>query len=251
MAILSLGDRALAKFDKEHVKPQHWRHLRQLIDRDFGDGPFRFLDVGGGNGKFADQLLEFYPNSEATLLDNSTLLLDKNQPHPRKKLICDSVENLRKVCSRERFDLVSFNWVLHHLVVPNYNRTRETQADALCQAASLLTERGRISVFENMYEGRTFSGLPSWVVFALTTKKAIAPIIRLLGANTAGVGVCFGSQSTWDQLIETSGLAIDKYYADEKWLVSRFQRLFLNIRSVRCGHYWLTRSGCGERRMAA
>ena len=249
--ILQLGDQALAEFDEEYVKPRHWKHLRGLIDRDFGDRPFRFLDIGGGNGKYTDQLLDFYPNAEATLLDNAQLLLDRNTPNPRKRLICDSVENLQQVCRGERFDLISFNWVLHHLIVPGYQSTRQTQTGALRQASSLLSDRGRVSVFENIYTGSLLTNLPAWLVFGLTSKKTIAPITRMLGANTAGVGVCFGSKPTWDRIFDTAGLAIENYHPDDEWPVSHFRRIFLHIGSIRFGHYWLANRAALERQAAA
>ena len=249
--ILQLGERALAEFDSEYVKPKQWKHLRGLIDRDFGSRPFRFLDVGGGNGVFTDQLLDFYPKAEATLLDNAKLLLGRNKPNSRKKLICESVENLHEVCDGEQFDLISFNWVLHHFIVRGYRRTRQTQIDALRQAGDLLSERGRVSVFENIYTGSLFDNLPAWLVYELTTKKTIAPITRLLGANTAGVGVCFGSKAAWNRIIAAAGLAIDNYHPDERWPVSPFRRVFLHVGSIRFGHYWLTRQVQQEQRVAA
>ena len=249
--ILKLGDQALAEFDAEYVQSEHWERLRTLIDRDFGQRPFNFLDIGGGNGKFTDQLLEFYPNAQATLLDNAKVLLGRNGPHPRKTLICASVADLGDVCRGQHFDLISFNWVLHHFIMRGYRRTRDTQVEALRQAMTLLSDRGRVSVFENIYSGQLLQNLPAWLVFELTTKKSIAPITRLLGARTAGVGVCFGSKKHWDQMIEKAGLRTDNYHPYEPWRVSRFRKVFLHIGSIRYGHYWLAKSAALQTRKAA
>jgi 16S rRNA G1207 methylase RsmC len=64
--------------------------------RDFPDGHFNFIDIGGGDGLFADKVLARFPNSHGTVLDNSQLLLKKNIPSSRKNIIFNSAENIKK-----------------------------------------------------------------------------------------------------------------------------------------------------------
>src|SRR5438876_5406232 len=76
-----LTDDQLEAFDTESVNDQRWIPIHRCLDRDFPDGQFTFLDLGGGNGTFADRLLEDYPSSSGVVLDNSQLLLNRNKPH--------------------------------------------------------------------------------------------------------------------------------------------------------------------------
>jgi ubiquinone/menaquinone biosynthesis C-methylase UbiE len=234
----TLNDEQLETFDTEYVNEARWKLFEPCIERDFPDGNFSFLDIGGGNGRFADRLLLSYPNSTAAVLDNSQLLLDKNQPNSRKTLIKTSVETLEHHLDK-KYDLICLNWVLHHLVSDSYNKTRNNITSTLTKMELLLTPMGRVSIFENMYNGLIIDNLPSYLIYQLTSSKSIARFIRSQGANTAGVGVCFLSQKQWCSTIEASGLEILQYSDDEKWNIPWKRNVFLHIRNTRCGHFWL------------
>ena len=93
-----LSDSQLASFDTEYVDADRWQLVKGNIDRDVPDGKVRFLDLGGGTGRFADLLLANYPLAEGSVFDNSELLLARNKPDPRKRLICDSATVLGPGC---------------------------------------------------------------------------------------------------------------------------------------------------------
>ncbi len=50
--------------------------------------PFHLLDVGGGNGMYADKILNHYPNAQVTLIKPEASLIAKNRPNPNKHLVC-------------------------------------------------------------------------------------------------------------------------------------------------------------------
>lgn len=236
MAIKQLSDDQLAAFDTEYVTEPLWAMLTRHIDDSFPDGDFRFLDVGGGNGVFADRLLAAYPRAEGAVLDNSRLLLERNRPNPRKTLIEDSAENLDRL--PQRYDLICFNWVLHHLVGDGY-RTSVAHVDGtLRKAAGLLTPRGHVSIFENMYDGLLLDNAPSHIIFGLTSAKTIAPIVRRLGANTARLGVCFQSRASWQRILERAGIQAIGYGEDHSWKIPWAWRAFLHVGDIRCANFW-------------
>jgi len=237
----TLENDQLETFDTEYVDEARWKLFEPCLARDFPDGQFSFLDIGGGNGKFTDRLLTSYPNATGTILDNSQLLLDRNQPNPRKKLINASAEDLEAHVN-EKYDLICLNWVLHHLVSDSYSQTRDNISSILSKAESLLSPRGRISIFDNMYNGLFLDNLPSHLIYHLTSSKAIARFIKSQGANTAGVGVCFLSQKEWCSTFTASGLEILQYSDDEKWNIPWKWNVFLHIGHIRCGHFWLAPS---------
>ena len=243
--IYQLDNQQLATFDTEYVNEHRWQLVKAHIEQSFPTGEFSFLDVGGGNGRFTDRLLTAYPKAIGTVLDNSELLLERNRPHERKTLINASVITIQR--SAQRYDLISLNWLLHHLVGNSYLESRQNIAATLTALPPLLTERGRVSIFENMYDGILWNGLPSRLIFQLTAAKRLAKLIRKMGANTAGVGVCFLSQRQWRAVIEQQNLEI-LHYADDAtpWPVSPLHRIVLHLGYIRVGHFWLmAQSGSG------
>jgi SAM-dependent methyltransferase len=239
--IRKLENSQVEAFDTEYVEGGRWRAVKELIERDFPDGAFTLLDVGGGNGKFADRVLAHFPNATVTVLDNSESLLAKNTLSPRKTVVCDTVENLESVGKRQRFDIICLHWLLHHLVGDSHRRTTRHQLGALKSVRRLLQPCGRISVFENMYEGYIFPRLPGWTIYHLTATRAIAPFVRAMGANTAGVGVCFRSSGEWRRLTNEAGLRIADYAEPDDWIWPQklAWRILLHLRSIRVGHMWL------------
>lgn len=232
-----LSDGQLSTFDTEYVTDRRWAPVQRCIDRDFPDGRFSLLDVGGGNGLFADRVLARYPNASAVVLDSAAVLLDKNVPCPRKSVLNADVGSLERAV-QGRFDVICFNWLLHHLVSRSYSESRENILRTLRTAAGLLTERGRFSIYENMYEGLLVRGAPSRLVYWATSSKLLAALARRGGANTAGVGVCFLSEGQWRRDLGRSGLTILDYAADDQWQVPLVRRVVLHIGSIRCGHFW-------------
>jgi hypothetical protein len=238
-----LNDSQLETFDTEYMNEPRWNIFKKGIDQDFPEGDFSFLDVGGGNGKFADLLLDNYPNSQGTVLDNSQLLLSRNHSHPRKTLISASVDELSKQAEKATYDLICFNWLLHHLVGDSYAQSIENISTTLRQATQMLSPRGRISIFENIYDGIIFDRLPSRLIFELTSSKSLATLTRKMGANTAGTGVCFLSQKKWSSTTQNQSLVILSYTDDPTpWPIPLRNRVILHLGYIRVGHFWLKAS---------
>lgn len=238
-----LDDSQVESFDTDYVTGTRWETVKAHVDQDFPNGDFRFLDLGGGNGVFTDCLLEAYPKAHGTVLDNSELLLTRNRINERKTLICESVENLGRIT--EKFDLVCVHWLLHHLIEDSYGQTRRNQAVMLEKLAGFLTNRGRISLFENMCNGWWVDNLPGRMIYQITSAKALATITRKMGANTAGVGVCYLSRKAWFSTIRDSGLQILDYSEPDNWVwpLRAEWRIFLHLRNMSVGHFWLRPPG--------
>ena len=227
-------------FDTEYVDDERWRFVKASIDQDFPDGAFSFLDMGGGNGMFADRLLAAYPRSQGTVLDSSEALLSRNQPNERKSVVLDSVENVGRI--GKKYDIIFMNWLLHHVVSGSYAQTRENQRWTLSAANALLTKRGRVSVFENVYDGLLIDSLPGRIIYHLTSNRVLKGITRRLGANTAGVGVCFLSKKQWLSTIDDAGLDVLNCTEPDSWTWSLPQmwKICLLIRRRFVGHFWLS-----------
>lgn len=246
---LVLNDEQLAHFDVEHVQLNYWTKCRQCIEWDFPDGEFSMLDVGGGNGKFVDRVLLTFPKATATVLDLSEMLLAKNIPNPRKKTLLASAMELDKL--NAKYDIVSFNWVLHHLISNTYAQSLENIRDVLRAAQELLTPRGHISIYDNLCDGVIFDRAPSRIIYELTSSKVLAKIVKAGGANTAGVGVCFQSYKKWKEHFRHAGLKLASFQRFESYEKPLHKRagcsLALHMKPERPGHFWLERAPSKQR----
>lgn len=243
MELKQLSDEQLSEFDTDDMFVERWRLITQCIDRDFPDGKFSFLDLGGGNGIFTDRLLYRHPEARAVVLDNSELLIRRNKPNPRKTILLASVEDMETKLAGRQFDIVFMNWLLHHLVADSYAQTRENVRSAVGLAQRHLTPKGRVSVFENLCDGILLDGLPSHLIFHISSSRWLAPLTKRLGANTAGVGVCYRSERQWLALFGSVGLnAVSSQAEKEPWYIPTFKKVLLHvlhIHDLKANLFWL------------
>jgi SAM-dependent methyltransferase len=240
-AVRVLDDAQVEVFDKEYLYDKRWQVVKACLDRDFPKGDFSLLDVGGGNGVFCDKILAEYPLARVTVLDNSDLLLARNKPSARKRLIRASATELGGVVGE--YDVITCYWLLHHLVSGNYRDSRENIRFTLSQCRRLLSTRGRLSVWENLYDGLWADGVPGRLIYFLTSLRwgPLARLVKAGGANTAGVGVCFQSAAQWAMHFRDAGLAGD-LVRDSLFPSSRkpsLTRLALHAKPIGPGHFWL------------
>lgn len=238
--IRKLSDAQVAAFDKVHIDPAVRPDWERCLSERFAPGDhFRAIDMGGGNGVLADALLAAFPNCEVTVLDNSQLLLDRNQPNDRKKLVLASAEEIDERLEDKSYDLACFHWVLHHFVCGGYATTTATVRSILSTTRRKLRDGGRVSVFENMYDGLLLDDMPGKIIHKLTSSRLLAGVTSRLGANTAGVGVCFRSQQAWSRLLGECGYTTLAYDAGPLWKNTLAKRVALHVGTVRKGHFWL------------
>lgn len=245
---LLLNETQNAAFDTEfltreelEMKFNQLRHLSNLQT----DQIFSVLDLGGGNGLFVDELLERFPKSTVTILDISELLLAKNVPSERKKLIHGSIECMAEILAGHKFDYITVNWVFHHLVGNSYRKCRKHCLNTLRQCKELLMPNGTLIVAENMFDGYLQSNLPSHIIYAITTIKwpwFVRWVKRFF--NTAGVGVCFQSQKAWQQMFAQAGFDVVVFQRGLVWgwlgrSVRGMAIHLLFVKAVSHGHFFL------------
>ena len=232
----TLDETQLEQFDTEYVRDEYWQRIRASIATSFPDGRFTFLDIGGGNGRFADRMLDAFPDCVGTVLDTSQLLLDRNTPNPRKSLVRESAQNIGAL--GQRFDVACLHLVLHHLIGETYRETRANIVSQVRATANVLTDRGRVSLVENLYDGWWIDRAPGRIIYSFTSSRRLRSIVGRLGANTAGVGVCFLSEAEWRSTINASGLHIESEFTFKPADIPKLWKIFLHVGSVRRGHFW-------------
>ena len=240
---LYLAESQNQEFDTEYHSAAEFDRKVDLIRTYLPDGPRRILDVGGGNGNFIDRMLESFPEAEGINLDVSRYLLDRNAAHPRKQLLCASVAEAREKLGDGRFDVITLNWLLHHLVGPDYAVCRRNCAETLRLCGELLSPGGVIVVAENMFDGYWKTNVPSRVIYELTRIRQPL-VVKLTGRffNTAGVGVCFRSEGAWRRLFGESRLTVGEHFYGEPWRYAPWKQFLLStlfIDSLKHGHFFL------------
>jgi SAM-dependent methyltransferase len=239
--LVLLAEDQNATFDSEYHRPADFAakvaHLKEL----FPGGPKSFLDLGGGNGRFLDKMLEAFPEATGTLVDVSALLLSKNKPHPRKRLIEGSLGELDALLGEQKFDVITINWVLHHLVGPSYDACTRNRAAVLTESAQFLTPGGVVVIAENMFKSPMNAA--SHIIYAIT-RVSFPPFVKLARPffNTAGVGVCFLSEPAWRRQFDSLGLTVVREHFGLPWPCSRATKAalaLLLLHERRHGHFYL------------
>lgn len=198
----------------------------------------KFLDLGGGTGRFADLLLAAYESSSAVVGDSSEVLLSRNQPHPRKTVLHVNASRLAAAFEPHSFDVIFVHRLLHHLVGDSYAETIRSIQEVLRQCAAILKPHGRLSVIENIWDGRFCDELAGRLLYYGTSSRLLAPVARRMGANTAGTGVCYLSDHLLVRLLTQASLSVQtRQFLTAHWFpwYVRYPALLKRAHSV---HYW-------------
>lgn len=252
-----LNETQNAVFDTEfHTAEELNAKFKRLNDVS-SDESFNVLDLGGGNGLFADRLLARFPKSTVTILDISPVLLSRNNPSNCKELIHGSIEEMTDILTGRTFDYITMNWVLHHLVGNSYRTSLENCRKTLIRCKKLLKRGGMVIIVENMFDSYLGSNLASHVIYAITAIKwrwFVRWTKRFF--NTAGVGVCFQSERAWRRIFGETGFDVVAFQPGLVWwwLGSSLRGKaihFLFVKSVSHGHFFWSRNRMAEFRPLA
>jgi SAM-dependent methyltransferase len=221
-------------FDTEYVDPEMFSKIAELLDTHVKRPNFEYLDIGGGNGNYADKILEQYDSSRVTIVEPELSLIEKNTPSERKTIVNSTFQ--ANAVERNHYDAIGFNWVLHHFVGDSYGKSVQFQRDALVSAYNALKPGGLILVLENYYDSAVIDDLSGRMIYQLTASKLLKKLTAKMGANTAGVGVCFHSHQFWLNEIKAAGfeLVADEHCYDFGAL-SKLKKNILCIKRQRVG----------------
>ena len=211
---MSSGEPILSQTQLETMEGEFavWPQYEAFLGEHLPDEQIEsILDVGGGSGIVMDLLLERFSAAHGVVVDSAEYMIERNNPHERKDAFVGSALNLLDCLEGRRFDLISLNDLLHHLVGPDRAQTKRNVLQLLETLPALLTPRGRVVVYEVLYEGWWPGIEPGDVIYALTKLQLpwFSRFLRRFGANTAGVGVAFRSHDAWRSLFRDASLAID------------------------------------------
>ena len=89
-----------------------------------------------------------------------------------------------------------------------------------------------VSILENCYISYMGESLPSKIIFNILSSKLIIPVAGIIGANTAGVGVCYLSENLWHSLLNQEGLQVMKSSPTSSLKIHFLQRIFCLIKRI-------------------
>ena len=230
---IKLTEAQNAAFDQEYFANDDFNWLVAKLQSTF-DRPIRLLDVGGGNGIFIDRLIEAVAVSEATNIDLSEALLAKNKQN--KTIIKGSILDYQ-FPHDTYFDMISINWMLHHMVAASEHETVLLQQATIAACRRYLAKDGVILISENDYRSWLCAGYSGALIYWLTRSRSLAPLIGKF-ANTAGVGVRFRPSGQWRRVAAPLYLRDIKF--GKNWPTAHWKRVVLGMLPPRHVHMLLT-----------
>lgn len=227
-------------FDREFFGRREFHILVEALRGKYRQ-PVNLLDVGGGNGKFLDSLMDALPTGRVVNLDISAALLELNKKN--KTLIHASIldEPFKGAGESERFDVITVNWVLHHMIGSSEHHCKMLQLATLEACKSALRAGGMVAVAENDYRSWVSEDFSARLIYVVTRSRTLARFARRF-ANTAGVGVRFRTENGWRKLFESAGLTVVQAFYGEKWRTRLWKRVLLGMRAPRHVHFLLVPS---------
>lgn len=241
----NLSDRQVAAFDSsqwEQRRVERWMRIddiKAVLSPYMLDNPAaRLLDLGGGTGRFSDLLLTAYESCSAVVADASELLLSRNQPHPRKTVLYVEASRLTETFGPRSLDVIFVHRLLHHLVGDSYAESLASIQAVLRQCAILLKRHGRLSVIENIWNGRFTDGLAGRLLYCATSSRLLAPVTGRLGANTAGTGICYLSDRALKRMLGEAGFRVHTQQTLGGFRLPWYIRYPTLLKDARSVHYW-------------
>ncbi|ELY48528.1 class I SAM-dependent methyltransferase [Natronolimnohabitans innermongolicus] len=168
----------------------------------------RLLEIGCGDGKLLEYVLEYTDISEAYGIDISTEMLPDPDNDAQGQYLHASATDLPLPFEREGFDFVVMSDVLHHLVGPyRWEAKRRAQA-ALVEATNLLRPGGYLLVKDIFYESRAGPDtLTSHLIF-LGLRHCSGVASRIDVEALPGLLVSFYTRDELRELLRQSGTTV-------------------------------------------
>jgi len=173
----------------------------------------KILDIGGGSGYFSNLVHEYFSdiNCEIYVIDTTrydtwTELSDKIT------FIEGSAEDIDKLFEAETFDIVFAKFVFHHFVKNTWTGSVKCMKSVMPQIKTVLKKDSYLCMVEELFDGFFGSTSASRMIYFFTTVKIpfLARFFKNMGAQSAGVGVCFLSKKMLYKLFKDSNLEIEE-----------------------------------------
>ncbi|OPZ73231.1 MAG: Methyltransferase domain protein [Firmicutes bacterium ADurb.Bin456] len=171
------------------------------------------LDIGGGAGAFAEQVVNTCPNISVTVLDPTERLLDLIDDNRIIK-VKGKLPNLNPINSK--FDYIHVKEVFHHITGSSVNSSKELLRESLFAIKKSLKDNGFLLINELFYESYLIPSYSRNLIFYLLRLQNKLGIKIPAKEFLLGLNVCFYSRSEFTTILNNCGFEVVDYY-EEKW----------------------------------
>ena len=212
-----------------HLINEHQKEYYESIDKDYSISFFekfdwvlqnvkdrehlKILDIGGGSGFFSYLVYEYFLekglNCEVYVID--TMRYDTWVEFSGKvTFIEESAEKLGEIFKKETFDIVFAKFVFHHFVKDSWTKSIKCMEEIITQIKYIMKKNSYLCIIDQFYNGLLGDASASKMIYSFTTCKIqfLKAIFKKMGAQSAGVGVCFLSKKMWYRLFKLVGFYV-------------------------------------------
>jgi ubiquinone/menaquinone biosynthesis C-methylase UbiE len=185
--------------------------FKDILEKYSNKEEIKILDIGGGGGYFSSLVYDFYGKScKITVLDTAEYNTWK-QLSDKATFVKESAENIDKIFRGNYFDIVFAKYVFHHFVKSTWSETYNGMKSIIKQIRNVIKRDGYLCIQDHFYNGFLGDTSASRTIYGFTKCKIpyLSKIFKKLGAQSAGVGVCFLSKKMWFSLFEYGGFIVE------------------------------------------
>ena len=177
----------------------------------------KILDIGGGSGYFSSLVYEYFfdMNIDCEVFVIDTIKYDtwRNKIfHGKITFIEVSAERLSQVFEKETFDIVFAKYVFHHFVKDTWKKSIDCMTSIIMQIKYIIKKDSYLCIVDQFYNGLLGDTSASRMIYRFTScrKSFFVKIFKNMGAQSAGVGVCFLSKKMWYKLFLAANFFVEK-----------------------------------------
>jgi ubiquinone/menaquinone biosynthesis C-methylase UbiE len=190
----------------------------------------KILDIGGASGHYAMELYNYLAEKKRKITVLDSAKYETWERYSKEiEFIEESVDNIENLFSENTFDIVFANRVFHHLVRGTWKETIDGIKKTTREIYQIVNNDGWLCITDHFYNGMMYDKSSSRIIYGLTScpLSAVVKMCKKLGAESAGVGVCFLSRKTWITYLEDAGFKIEKINENKKELKLKLYKKIL------------------------
>jgi ubiquinone/menaquinone biosynthesis C-methylase UbiE len=221
-------------YEEESVSGYFYRY-NSVFEKFKDRQNINILDIGGASGHFAIALYKkFEKNNCKVFVVDTTRYSTWDEEESKVEFIESSADNLKKLFKENTFDIVFANLVFHHFVKSTWKKSLEGMHEIMNQIAFIMKKGGYFLVSDHFYNGFLWDKATNRIVYTLTT-CSLSPIIKLckkMGAESAGIGVCFLSEKMWYDLFSRASIEVERVHYGVELGMKWYKKLLLCRKSI-------------------
>jgi ubiquinone/menaquinone biosynthesis C-methylase UbiE len=205
---------------EERTRDFYLKNYSDILEKMKTRTDLKILDIGGASGHFAVGLYDYFKNNNCKIIVLDTAKYNTwGKFSDKVEFIEASADNIDTLYHKNEFDLIFANRVFHHFVRHNWKETVNGITEIAGKIYKILKPEGYFCIVDHFYNGFLYDEITSKIIYTLTICKilSIVKLCKKLGAESAGVGVCFLSKKMWINLLLKNNFKIHKLVENKKY----------------------------------